>query len=59
MDDEQQKWTEWRAAEDRAAAMWADPMATPQQCQAASWEAKCAQDQWSNAADAMIKARAA
>lgn len=47
---ETQKWNTWQAAEDRAAAMWADRNATAQQCQAASWEAECAKQQWVNAA---------
>lgn len=53
-DDESQKWTAWQAAEDRAASMWANPAVSAQAKQAACWEAKCAKDQWEDAAEAKI-----
>lgn len=56
---EAQKWQAWRDAEDRATRMWADPKATAQQKNAACWEAQCAAQQWSDAADETMKARRA
>lgn len=56
---EVQKWAAWQSAEDRAAKMWADRNATAQQCQAATWEAQCAKQQWSDAADEAVARKAA
>lgn len=58
-DDEQMKWMTWQNAQDRADAMWANPKSTAQECQAASWEACCAEQQWSDAADRKMASRAA
>lgn len=57
--DQARKWAVWQEAERRAARMWADPSVSHQAKRAACGEASAAEQQWSDAVDRMVEARAA
>lgn len=51
MKTQAQKWQDWQDAEDRAQRVARDPQASAQARWSASWQAECAKQQWTDAAE--------